>query len=957
MMTPLRRFIALTAAGITLQCGAQVNDNCSNAIPLTVGLTCQMNIFSSIGATAEPGVAPNPSCGYYKGGDVWFTLVMPASGELRYEIEGISGINPQTAFYTGTCGAFTEYLCLHLIKVRTIVDPSLAGQTIYIRVFNYNSATGGIFRLCVWDPPVPPNNDCEDASILLIDTLCNPQTWSNAYATAQPDSVAANPNCGHYKGGDVWFTFIMPASGALRIELTPAQATLYRGGCGAFIKVDCMHLDALRTIHDTSLAGETMFLRVYSYNNVEGAPFTMCIFEPAIPVNDNCEDAVQLSIDTACNTQTWSNAYATAQPDSVAPDPDCGHYKGGDVWFTFTMPASGKLRIELTPAQATLYRGGCGAFIKVDCMHLDALRTIHDTSLAGETMFLRVYSYNNEEGAPFTMCIFEPAIPVNDNCEDAVQLSIDTACNTQTWSNAYATAQPGSVAPDPDCGHYKGGDVWFTFTMPASGKLRIELTPAQATLYRGGCGAFIKVDCMHLDALRTIHDTSLAGETMFLRVYSYNNEEGAPFTMCIYEPDIPQNDHCESAIPLSVETSCNPLPFTNRFATAQPQAVCPNPSCGHYKGGDVWFSALMPKTGHIYMNRTNISGMNAQWAVYTGNCGNMTQIACAQLSNSLHIYDLSLAETTLYIRVFNYNNEEGGDFSFCVYDTTCNHVGTLLLYDTICSGEGYTFADGRHFDSITASLTDTSILINELYCDSLVITHLCVRPLQQALNLPSSLVIPCESYTQQLDAGPGYDSYHWNTGQLTPVITLARPGLYIVTITGCYEGPGTDSCMVMLAPPSVSGQLRYDNIAGTALANRKVYLCTNDNAVADSTISGTDGTYRFCNMPAAFYTIRVDGEASGGGINNIDALLILQHYTEIQNLTGLRLLAADVNNSGYVNSLDALMVQRRYVELISTFPAGNWIFQQPGFDISGGESLIINIKGLCYGDVNGSFVP
>ena len=944
-------------AGMSGPLQAQVNDNCSNAIPLTVGSSCQMNIFSSIGASAEAGVAPNPSCGYYKGGDVWFTVVMPVSGELRYEIEGISGINPQTAFYRGNCGAFTEYLCLHLKDAVTIVDPSIAGETIYIRVFNYNSAGGGIFRLCVWDPPVPPNNNCEDASLLSIDTLCNPQNWSNAYATAQPDSIAPDPDCGHYKGGDVWFTFTMPASGKLRIELTPAQATLYKGSCGAFTKVDCMQLDGLRTICDTSLAGETMYLRVYTYNNEEGAPFTLCVYEPPIPLNDNCEQAIILAIGTVCTIQTFTNALATAQPDSIAPDPACGHYKGGDVWFTFTMPASGKLRIELSPAQATLYKGSCGAFTKVDCMQLDGLRTIHDTSLAGETMYLRVYSYNNEEGAPFTLCVYEPPIPLNDNCGQAIILSIGTVCAVQTFTNALATAQPDSIAPDPACGHYKGGDVWFTFTMPASGKLRIELSPAQATLYKGSCGAFTKVDCMQLDGLRTIHDTSLAGETMYLRVYTYNNEEGAPFSLCVYEPPVPDNDHCENAFPLAVGNSCAPLPFTNRFATAQPASVCPNPSCGHYKGGDVWFTAVMPRTGKIIMNRTNISGMNAQWAVYTGNCGNMTQIACAQLVNTLNINNLTLAETILYIRFFNYNNEEGGEFTFCVFDTTCNHVQTSVLFDSICYGESYTFPDGDFMNDITESLTDTSILINELYCDSLVITHLCVRPLQPALNLPSTLVIPCECFNLQLDAGPGYDSYLWNTGEQSSAVPLTRPGLYIVSITGCFEGPDTDSCLVTLSPPSVSGQVQYLNNAHTALSDVKVYLCSADDIVLDSTNTLPDGHYRFCGLQEGPYSLKIACTAATGGINNIDALVILRHFAEIQPLTGLNFQASDVNGSGYVNSLDALMVQRRYVELINTFPAGDWIFEQASFTIDPQQTLIIHIFGLCKGDANGSFSP
>jgi len=36
---------------------------------------------------------------------------------------------------------------------------------------------------------------------------------------------------------------------------------------------------------------------------------------------------------------------------------------------------------------------------------------------------------------------------------------------------------------------------------------------------------------------------------------------------------------------------------------------------------------------------------------------------------------------------------------------------------------------------------------------------------------------------------------------------------------------------------------------------------------------------------------------------------------------------------------------------------GDWIFQHPGFNYTGTTNVIIPVKGLCYGDVNGSYIP
>ncbi len=936
---------------------AQVNDSCINAIPLTVGYSCEMDTFSSVGATAEPGVAPNPTCGFYSGGDVWFTAVMPASGALRYEIAGISGINPQTAIYTGSCGAMTQLLCMQLDGNKTLIDPTLAGETLYFRIFNYSSAAGGVFRLCVWEPPVPVNNNCADAIVLNVGDSCVPENFTNAYASHEPLSIAPNPTCGFYAGGDVWFTATMPASGALRVEISPAQAAIYHGSCGAFTEIVCLQLNPEKTILRPDLGGETIYIRAFSYSNEDGGPFTLCLWEPPIPPNNDCENAIPLTVGQNCIMQTFTNAFATAQPASIAPNPTCGFYAGGDVWFTTVMPQSGKLRVEASPAQIALYTGSCGNMTQVYCMQLNPEKTIVDTSLAGDLLYIRAFTYGSEEGGPFNICLWEPPIPPNNDCENAIPLTVGQNCIMQTFTNAFATAQPASIAPNPTCGFYAGGDVWFTTVMPQSGKLRVEASPAQIALYTGSCGNMTQVYCLQLNPEKTIVDTSLAGDLLYIRAFTYGSEEGGPFSICLWEPPVPVNDNCENAIPLQVPTNCEMLPFTNRYATAQPASVAPNPSCGFYGGGDVWFTAIMPPTGKMIIHRQNLANVNAQWAVYSGGCGNMTQVACAQLINSQSIENQALSGNTLYIRVFNFGGEEGGEFSLCVYDTTCNNVGTFVFYDTVCQGGSYTFPDGTVLSGIMESMIDTSVLINEIFCDSLVITHLHVRPLLPALNLPQQIALPCETFSLQLDAGPGYDSYHWNTGQHSQVINLTQPGMYLVSVTGCFEGPGTDSCLVTLPQPSVSGTLRYLNQAQTPLPGQKICLMSAGNIAVDSTLTDQNGAYRFCGMQPGTYTLRVQTDNASGGINSIDALLILQHFTGLQYLSGLRLLAADVNTSNYVNASDALLVQRHFVELITTFPAGDWIFDEPAFSIGPEDILLINLYGLCFGDVNGSFSP
>jgi len=51
------------------------------------------------------------------------------------------------------------------------------------------------------------------------------------------------------------------------------------------------------------------------------------------------------------------------------------------------------------------------------------------------------------------------------------------------------------------------------------------------------------------------------------------------------------------------------------------------------------------------------------------------------------------------------------------------------------------------------------------------------------------------------------------------------------------------------------------------------------------------------------------------------------------------------------------MIAKRYVSIISSFPAGDWVFEHPEVNLPFSGSITRNFKGLCLGDVDGSFSP
>lgn len=178
---------------------------------------------------------------------------------------------------------------------------------------------------------------------------------------------------------------------------------------------------------------------------------------------------------------------------------------------------------------------------------------------------------------------------------------------------------------------------------------------------------------------------------------------------------------------------------------------------------------------------------------------------------------------------------------------------------------------------------------------------------------------------------------------------------------GTYQWGETQDYMVQInggvTIQPVSGVVTYNNSANTPLSSVNVRLLTVPGGVQDAqTTTASNGTYSINAYTNGLRSFSLNTARATGGINATDALQANLHFANTQPLTGLRLRAADVNASNSVNASDALVISRRYSNVISTFPAGDWVFDTATVTTSG-AAITRNLKAMCYGDVNGSFVP
>ncbi|HRY32004.1 MAG TPA: FISUMP domain-containing protein [Bacteroidales bacterium] len=157
--------------------------------------------------------------------------------------------------------------------------------------------------------------------------------------------------------------------------------------------------------------------------------------------------------------------------------------------------------------------------------------------------------------------------------------------------------------------------------------------------------------------------------------------------------------------------------------------------------------------------------------------------------------------------------------------------------------------------------------------------------------------------------------------------------------------------------PNITGQITYFNNAATPLYDVQVQLMTAAGQLLQTTTTDYMGQYGFCQLTPGNYIITAASTRPAGGINATDALIALRHYVGQITLTGLKFEAADINDNGYVNSTDALMILRRFVGQIATFPAGDWVFESNTIAVTDDIPLVLNFRGLCYGDLDATFIP
>jgi hypothetical protein len=639
--------------------GVPENDDFTAA--LAVGSSTPQNVFSTtmLGSreVGEPDHAGDPG-----GHSVWFEWTPTASEPVRISTcTNSSGIDAVLAVYTGAqIDSLTEVAandeadrslpsggCIGADSAVSV--NAVAGTTYRIAVDGANG-TSGRFNLRIDGRPL---NDAFGSAHYLGSTLpAFDSAASNEWATKQ----AGEPDHAGAPGGQsVWFSWIAPTSGRVRIATCSYEGldldtvlAVYTGSSLDGLKQVASNDDGPRSwcrdrnseLELTVVSGTDYTLAVDSKGDSQGR-FGLSIEGPG--ANDDFADprvlpeGLNLSIG-------HSNVLASKEPG----EPDHAAQPGGaSVWFSWTAPSSGPVSISACPyleespdTLLAVYTGDTLDSLAPVAASDDSPSACQEAgsevafdAVAGTNYRIAVDSKDHSDGL-FTLEL--GGRPANDDF--SANHDLGPGPSSTGGSTRFATKQAG----EPNhAGNPGGHSVWFNWTATETGPVDLYACGRQPrvdtllAVYTGGAlGSLVPVAanddvprirqnelCSQADGNSEVVFTATAGTTYWIAV----DTKGSEGRYLLELEEAPQNNDLANAKELFAG-----LPTFGTAFTRLADKESGEPShAGDAGGHSVWFKWKAPATGSVaFQTCTFEPGFDTVLGVYTGaGVGELTPVA------------------------------------------------------------------------------------------------------------------------------------------------------------------------------------------------------------------------------------------------------------------------------------------------------------------------------------------
>lgn len=454
------------------------NDLCSNATEIFTGANCLEDENLTALFDGPPAICTPKSIA-----GLWFKWQATFSGKVKVTTR--ADFNDVVTVFTGNCTTPQTLLCNnhdeHGFTGETTYFTAQAGVSYLIRVSGQDGGFGvPRGHLCInleqtpGAPAAPSNDNCTAATLLTENFNC--VTLSNRHA----NTAALPPSFDTLARAEVWYSFTAPALAANeRLEVRSNAdfsdvITLYQGGCANLQEIACNHKGGVLEFPALT-NGQTYLVQIAgNFATVEG---TLC---PQLnrttadaPANDDCLAAVSIALGNLCTASGNLNATFSGKQPSCVVDAD------RDVWFKFTAPTSGTVRINSGATfehVLSVWQGTCNNLHEVFCaknpLRCNGFVTVGNLS-AGQTYFVQIASWNSAAGLNSgDICLritdglmppdFQPmTLQIDENCIGAGLAQLKVKAHDGVAPYAYQGTPDGQVL--------NSGDVYLVVVSDAMG--------------------------------------------------------------------------------------------------------------------------------------------------------------------------------------------------------------------------------------------------------------------------------------------------------------------------------------------------------------------------------------------------------------------------------------------------------------------------------------------------------
>jgi len=358
------------------------------------------------------------------------------------------------------------------------------------------------------------------------------------------------------------------------------------------------------------------------------------------------------------------------------------------------VPAEGNVTIEtrdvnngITDMTMAVYTGSCTGLFQLECDFdggdgFQSRVTLLDRT-PGETIYVQVASWDGQPG-DFGICAYSIDYQDGDICSNAIELPVGEQCSYQTFTNVGYNFS--DITPFFTCGINGGADVWFTATVPASGRVTVSTEEVSGGLddlvvqvYEGSCEFLNSVFCKN-DEDDSEHPSltigSTPGNTIYIRVAGDDLDAQGEFNICVFEAEPAEGDVCLDATQISALETCIPRVFSNEGLSNSGDGF--DFTCGFEGAGyDHWFFVTIPSSGNLIIETTDVEGSNVfdkVLQVYSGECDNLEIIECDDDGGVFNNSFVELIGRTpgevIYFEVIEYGSNSIGEFGVCAYDAS-----------------------------------------------------------------------------------------------------------------------------------------------------------------------------------------------------------------------------------------------------------------------------------------------